>query len=641
MPAKLDILNGTNQGESHDLKASESIIGNRRSADIPIRDPWISWNHAKIFMQNNQFWIEDLGSSNGIYINREKITRAQLNENTLFMLGRTKVRFYSGQAAPGGPPTAPQPPGVPVSVPPASSGSIQTFDIAQGEADQQITELKNELREVRSQLDSARKDHTTKDQELWTAHHNLEQSKRRVRQLEEDLEAAAQGAPPLNERAFPISFRQTLANRELVIDDLKKRMTLAESMASGGSQNVIELQRALEEQRVTYEEKLQMGVRVIYQLEKDLMEKEQAGGGDVEAQVAERAKETETRILADFQRRWTDAEAGWRRELDGARAKIAELQQAPGGATDPAELERLQTELAALQQQKTGVEQELQAAQQRATEAEAAVAGLQQQVAAGGASGEELAQLQQQLADLQAQLNARSEELEAGQGRVSELEAALSEQTAALAEQEAALAAASQASSDSSEAQEESARLREKVSELETEVSELNDRVAELQEELQEARKSSGDGEELESLKEELKEIESTVSRLRRENSSLGDEVANLEEDLEKARNKGSDVDVEEFNEMAVELEDALKLIKRLKNEKGEFEKELIRLEEELDAKGGGDAGDVAALKKQNKELEADLHALEEDLEKKDKQLKAAHKELDALEAELAELEGD
>ncbi len=648
MPAKLDILNGTNQGESHTLKNAESIIGNRRSADIPIRDPWISWNHAKIYMQGTQFWIEDLGSSNGIYINREKVTRPQpLTENLMFMLGRTKVRFTTGQLAAGGPPPGPPSTGVPVSMPPAAAGAVQTFDIAQGEADQQITDLKNELRELRARFETANAAQTAKDQELWTARHNLEQAKRRILQLEEDLEAASQGAPPLNERAFPITFRQTLANRDQVIEDYKRRLAVAEGMSAGGADNVVQLQRTLEEQRATYEEKLSMGVRVIYQLEKDLMEKEQAGGGAAdEAALAAKVKETEARILADFQRRWADAEQGWRRELDMARAQITELQQAGAGAADPAELERLKGEHAAVGAKLLAAEQALAEAQARATAAEQQLATSAGGAAETAALQEKLNDAEQQVTNLQAQIENGTAALDETRSQVAELQAATQALQAQLAEKDQALAAA-QADSGSADAlaaaQAEAAQLGEQKASLEGQLADLQDKVAGLESDLEAARSAAGDSEEVEKLREELAEVAGNLKSVTREKTQLTEELGTLEEELEKARSKDSEVKIEEYNELVGELEDSIKLVRRLKNEKAEFEKELIRLEEELDAKesGGGDPAELERLRKQNADLEGEMHALEDELEKKDKQLKAANKEIDALEAELAELEGD
>lgn len=98
--AKIQILNGKKQGSVFDLNdGSEVDIGNRKSAKISIRDPWISYNHAKISGQSGRFFIEDLGSSNGTWINGEKIQRQELSPNSVIYLGKTKVKFLTADEA--------------------------------------------------------------------------------------------------------------------------------------------------------------------------------------------------------------------------------------------------------------------------------------------------------------------------------------------------------------------------------------------------------------------------------------------------------------------------------------------------------------------------------------------------------------
>lgn len=95
--AKLQILSGKRQGSVIDLPSSVDLdVGNRKSAKLTIRDPWISYNHAKISGQDGRFFIEDLGSSNGTWINGQKIKRHELAANVLIYFGKTKVKFTLG-----------------------------------------------------------------------------------------------------------------------------------------------------------------------------------------------------------------------------------------------------------------------------------------------------------------------------------------------------------------------------------------------------------------------------------------------------------------------------------------------------------------------------------------------------------------
>lgn len=65
---------GPNVGMSFPLIKSEMVIGRDSSADVVIKDPEVSRKHARVFMQGAYYVIEDLGSTNGITINGQRIS---------------------------------------------------------------------------------------------------------------------------------------------------------------------------------------------------------------------------------------------------------------------------------------------------------------------------------------------------------------------------------------------------------------------------------------------------------------------------------------------------------------------------------------------------------------------------------------
>lgn len=92
--AKLEFLSGKRKGEVYELADREEFgIGNRKSAQIRVRDPWISYKHAKICVDSGRFFIEDLGSSNGTWIDGQRIEREPLKPGMLLYLGKTKLKF--------------------------------------------------------------------------------------------------------------------------------------------------------------------------------------------------------------------------------------------------------------------------------------------------------------------------------------------------------------------------------------------------------------------------------------------------------------------------------------------------------------------------------------------------------------------
>jgi len=100
--AKLEVLSGKRKGKTYDVPdAGEVSIGNRKSAGITLRDPWISFKHAKICGESGSFFIEDLGSSNGTWIDGQKIQRQELSAGQLVYFGKTKTRFLTGDEVVG------------------------------------------------------------------------------------------------------------------------------------------------------------------------------------------------------------------------------------------------------------------------------------------------------------------------------------------------------------------------------------------------------------------------------------------------------------------------------------------------------------------------------------------------------------
>lgn len=64
-------------GEGEDICAfatPEIIIGRSPTTDLPIADETVSSRHARVSYHHNQWWVEDLGSTNGTYLNDERVS---------------------------------------------------------------------------------------------------------------------------------------------------------------------------------------------------------------------------------------------------------------------------------------------------------------------------------------------------------------------------------------------------------------------------------------------------------------------------------------------------------------------------------------------------------------------------------------
>ncbi len=86
--ASLVTVKGPNPGRSFDLKPSGTSIGRQPDVDIYLESLAVSRQHARILCNNGQFFVEDLGSSNGTYVNGEKILdRRSLGEHDMVQIG--------------------------------------------------------------------------------------------------------------------------------------------------------------------------------------------------------------------------------------------------------------------------------------------------------------------------------------------------------------------------------------------------------------------------------------------------------------------------------------------------------------------------------------------------------------------------
>ena len=55
------------------------------------QDPKVSRYHAKFFILPNKYRIEDIGSTNGTYVNGQKISNTLLKTNDMVKVGETKI----------------------------------------------------------------------------------------------------------------------------------------------------------------------------------------------------------------------------------------------------------------------------------------------------------------------------------------------------------------------------------------------------------------------------------------------------------------------------------------------------------------------------------------------------------------------
>jgi pSer/pThr/pTyr-binding forkhead associated (FHA) protein len=94
----LSVIRGPDQGIHLRIKKDEMVVG-REDADLILTDPAVSKWHSRIFRDKQRYYLEDLGSKNGTFVNKKKTQRAELNHLDEVELGQTLIIFseYTGK----------------------------------------------------------------------------------------------------------------------------------------------------------------------------------------------------------------------------------------------------------------------------------------------------------------------------------------------------------------------------------------------------------------------------------------------------------------------------------------------------------------------------------------------------------------
>jgi Inner membrane component of T3SS, cytoplasmic domain len=74
-PQRLLVTGGSLAGTSIGLADQQITIGRANDATLVLSDDYASSRHARLFPQDGQWIVEDLGSTNGTYLDRQKVTQ--------------------------------------------------------------------------------------------------------------------------------------------------------------------------------------------------------------------------------------------------------------------------------------------------------------------------------------------------------------------------------------------------------------------------------------------------------------------------------------------------------------------------------------------------------------------------------------
>ncbi len=114
--AKLVILNQGMTGRTFELNVERTTVGRIEENTFQIADASVSSRHAEILLRGPEILIRDLNSTNGTFINGEKVSEAILKPGQTLRFGQVELKIDDGQPqaapapAPASAPAAPRPP---------------------------------------------------------------------------------------------------------------------------------------------------------------------------------------------------------------------------------------------------------------------------------------------------------------------------------------------------------------------------------------------------------------------------------------------------------------------------------------------------------------------------------------------------
>ncbi len=81
------------RGQTYEL-ADELTLGRAAGCQVTLNDTYVSQLHARLFRRDGQLFVEDLGSTNGTYVNRKKVTAPiALRRGDRLQVGKTVMEL--------------------------------------------------------------------------------------------------------------------------------------------------------------------------------------------------------------------------------------------------------------------------------------------------------------------------------------------------------------------------------------------------------------------------------------------------------------------------------------------------------------------------------------------------------------------
>ena len=99
---KLVVLSPGITGRTQELKADKTTIGRVEDNTFQITEPSVSSHHCEVVLRGSEVLVRDLNSTNGTYINGDKVTESAFKPGQILRLGQIEMRLETDVPAASG-----------------------------------------------------------------------------------------------------------------------------------------------------------------------------------------------------------------------------------------------------------------------------------------------------------------------------------------------------------------------------------------------------------------------------------------------------------------------------------------------------------------------------------------------------------
>lgn len=94
-PSVLVVRSGADAGDSYTLAQETTTAGRNPDAEIFLDDVTVSRRHAQVVRVDGGYMVRDLGSLNGTYVNRSRISETRLVSGDEVQIGKFRLLFLA------------------------------------------------------------------------------------------------------------------------------------------------------------------------------------------------------------------------------------------------------------------------------------------------------------------------------------------------------------------------------------------------------------------------------------------------------------------------------------------------------------------------------------------------------------------